>query len=109
MDYVSKETRTDFVGTYTAYIYPDGHTETDPPGRPMTREDVQRQRLRQASTDQARKIMAASQVGTSSDTLSTRREKRLTAIPQTLTQEFHDTMQAMGQLAEKHQVAPSRS
>lgn len=42
---ISTETRTDYVGEYRAYIYADGHVETDPPGRPLSKEDVQRKRV----------------------------------------------------------------
>lgn len=42
---VSEEVRTDYVGEYKAYIYADGHVETDPPGRPLSKEDRQRQRV----------------------------------------------------------------
>ena len=41
----SQETRTDYVGEYRAYIFADGHVETDPPGRPMSKEDMQRKRV----------------------------------------------------------------
>jgi hypothetical protein len=44
-----RETRTDAAGTYVAYTYADGHIETEPPGRPLYPEDIQRQRRRQAA------------------------------------------------------------
>lgn len=55
--YLSKETRTDYAGTYTAYIYADGHVETDPPGRPLFREDVQRQRRKEYALRQATRVL----------------------------------------------------
>jgi len=39
-----KEIRVDYIGPYTAYVYADGHVETEPPQRPMSKEDVQRTR-----------------------------------------------------------------
>jgi hypothetical protein len=37
---IKKITKTDFVGPYTEYVYADGHVETEPVGRPQSREDV---------------------------------------------------------------------
>ena len=37
-------TKTDYIGTYTEYTFDDGHVETDPPNRPIYKEDVQLQR-----------------------------------------------------------------
>lgn len=42
MSLISKTTETDYVGTYTRYVYDNGHVETDPVGRPIFREDAQR-------------------------------------------------------------------
>jgi|GEM_PF-4412942 len=43
MKIVKTEFRTDAAGTYQAFIYDDGHTETDPIGRPKSKEDLQRE------------------------------------------------------------------
>ncbi len=42
MSLISKTIETDYVGTYTRYVYDNGHIETDPVGRPIFREDAQR-------------------------------------------------------------------
>ncbi len=39
---IRTETRNDAVGNYSASIYSDGHVETDPVGRPIYKEDLQR-------------------------------------------------------------------
>jgi hypothetical protein len=39
---IKQEFRTDAAGMYIAYVYDDGHTETDPIGRPLSKEDLQR-------------------------------------------------------------------
>lgn len=39
----SRRTLSDAAGTYIAYTYSDGHVTTDPPNRPVSREDLQRQ------------------------------------------------------------------
>lgn len=53
------ETREDFVGTYTAYIYPDGHVESSPSDRPKTQEDVQRDRRVEATRQRALLMLSA--------------------------------------------------
>jgi hypothetical protein len=40
---VKRETLTDYVGSYIANTFSDGHVETDPANRPLSKEDVQRQ------------------------------------------------------------------
>ena len=42
MSLLSKTIETDYLGTYTRYVYDNGHVETDPAGRPIFREDAQR-------------------------------------------------------------------
>lgn len=49
----------DFLGSYIAYTYADGHTETDPPNRPASREDAQRTRLIAVSRDRSLAIVAS--------------------------------------------------
>jgi hypothetical protein len=53
------ETRTDFLGEYTAYVYSDGHIETSPADRPVYKEDYQRKRAIELSQQNARTAMAA--------------------------------------------------
>jgi hypothetical protein len=40
---VSTTEATDVAGVYTVYTYSDGHTDTNPPNRPYSKEDLQRQ------------------------------------------------------------------
>lgn len=40
---VSRATLSDAAGLYLAYTFSDGHIETDPPNRPVSKEDLQRQ------------------------------------------------------------------
>jgi len=56
------ERRVDIVGPYTAYIFPDGHTETDPPGRPLLREDIQRLRRQQRAKVAATRMVASAAI-----------------------------------------------
>lgn len=66
---VSTETRTDAVGSYTAYVYSDGHIETDPAGRPTYKEDLQRQLASQlAKSNAGQYLQAASTAGVSQPT-----------------------------------------
>lgn len=58
---ISSVQSTDYAGTYTLYTYADGHTETDPVGRPLSREDVQRARL--ASFSQSKPTQSLGALG----------------------------------------------
>jgi hypothetical protein len=86
---------TDFVGSYVAYTYADGHVETDPPGRPTSKEDVQRLRKRQAATDNTKSFLAAEQAkngaGLSVDLV---RDGATAAIGRLLDKEYHETVDA---------------
>lgn len=50
---IKTETRNDYLGAYTAYVYSDNHVETDPPARPRFKEDAQRQLLGQQAVANA--------------------------------------------------------
>jgi len=81
-----KETRQDYVGTYTAYLYADGHIETEPPNRPQSKEDVQRKR-RVAMTKQKAVAMLAAErarLGTSSSTPASVVQQNATVTPGTV-------------------------
>lgn len=84
-----EEIRTDAAGNYTAYVYADGHTETNPPGRPLSKEDLQRQRLQAASKADARTAVAAARTTTGSKTTAaSRRESAAGAGPRQLMPQF---------------------
>jgi hypothetical protein len=95
------ETRTDFVGPYTAYIYDDGHIETDPPGRPMSQEDAQRDRKRQIALTRARRILEIERakygVGVAAPP-EVVRQKAATLAGRLVAEEYHRTMAVFGQL-----------
>jgi len=56
---ISREYLTDYVGSYVIFTYDDGHQETQPPNRPQSREDVQRQiRIAQASSNATQALAA---------------------------------------------------
>lgn len=40
---VTREVLTDAAGSYVRYVFADGHVETSPPGRPTSKEDLQRE------------------------------------------------------------------
>lgn len=50
---------TDIAGSYVAYTFADGHVETDPPGRPLFKEDLQRNRRIEVSKTRSLAILAA--------------------------------------------------
>lgn len=55
---VKREYKTDFVGSYVVFTYDDGHKETQPENRPMSREDVQRQIRQEEAERYATKALA---------------------------------------------------
>jgi hypothetical protein len=104
--YYAKEIRTDAVGEYVAYIYADGHTETEPPGRPLSREDVQRQRLTDFARRQAKRALQASQSAktTGSPKQSIVRENRVTMAPRVLNENFAMTLSTLQVMAQTLQA-----
>lgn len=100
--YVSKEERTDYLGAYTAYTYADGHVETDPPARPVTKEDAQRLRLREASRTRAQRLVEAQRSRTSSYGTAPAdvvRENSLSTNVQGLLGDYETTLKTIGALA----------
>jgi hypothetical protein len=55
---IKTEFRTDVAGTYLAHVFSDGHTETDPPNRPLSKEDLQRQIRDAAALDKSKAMLA---------------------------------------------------
>lgn len=101
--FVSKEERTDYLGSYFAYIYADGHVETDPPGRPVTKEDAQRLRLRDASRSRAQRLVEAqrSRYSAYGDTpADVVRENALSTNVQGMLGAYEETLKTFATLAE---------
>lgn len=82
------EVRTDAKGSYTAYVYADGHTETDPPNRPLSREDLQRQRLADFATTSALEAVEAAKAGRTGGSSSAVRQSRPAATLRALAPSF---------------------
>ena len=99
----STEVRTDVKGTYTAYLYADGHVETDPPGRPVSREDLQRQRLADFATTNALESVEASKAGRTGGSASAVRQSRPAATLRALVPTFMEGL-ASAQLIPKTMV-----
>jgi len=99
-----KETRTDYLGAYTAYIYPDGHVETDPPNRPTSQEDAQRARRRQLAQTLARRMLEIERTkyGLASSTPPPEvvRQKAGTLTGRLVAEEYHRTAAVFGELPE---------
>lgn len=101
---ISKETRTDIAGTYTAYIYADGHVETDPPGRPLSKEDLQRQRKAQVATDRAKRMIAAERAkfGVLGDSIpnQTLRDNATAVSSKIVLEPFHKFLHAVSEISD---------
>ncbi|HSW50415.1 MAG TPA: hypothetical protein VLH09_09585 [Bryobacteraceae bacterium] len=108
-DLVRTENRTDYAGAYTAYIYSDGHVETDPPGRPQSREDTQRLRLQDASRSKALQLAQAQRArhGLAGSTApAVVRENAASIVPRVLLEPFHEALDAMAALAPTARTNP---
>lgn len=88
----STEVRTDAKGEYTAYLYADGHIETDPPNRPLSREDLQRQRLADFATTNALEAVEAAKAGRTGSSSSSVRQSRPAATLRALVPSFMEGM-----------------
>lgn len=107
--YESKETRTDFVGPYTAYIYADGHVETDPPNRPLSREDVQRQRRGQvAAQSKAQRQLEAERSNEGVPSVSVARDLSLATASRSLVEPFHAAIEALTEAADTIATPPDQ-
>lgn len=95
---VRKEIRTDYVGEYVAYIYGDGHTETDPPGRPLYQEDIQRQRAQEVARSKAREAMAAARLR-SQEANDIARENSLSALTAPQFEQLRQSLSLITRLA----------
>lgn len=97
---IATETRTDAKGSYTAYIYADGHTETNPPGRPLSKQDLQRQRFADFATTNALEAVESAQAGRTGGSQAAVRQSRPVASLRALTPSFHEGL-ALVQLVPK--------
>lgn len=103
---MKRETRTDFVGTFVAYIYDDGHVETDPPGRPISREDAQRQRRLELTNLRPGDELAAAKAGRSAPAAVLDQAVAGNALAVTL-RPFYATQAAMATLAATGRADPT--
>ena len=107
--YVSKVTLTDYVGPYTAYTYADGHVETDPPNRPKSREDVQRERRGQvAAQSRAQRQLEAERSTEGLPSTAVARDLSLATASRSLTEPFHAAIEALTDAAETIATPPEQ-
>lgn len=92
---VRAETRRDFLGEYVAYVYADGHVETDPPHRPVYREDVIRRRAAQIAAKQPDAAVAAQRAAKSASNLESRIERARQMVLLDSLAEFRATLTAV--------------
>lgn len=102
--FLREEIRTDYRGAYTAYLYADGHVETDPPGRPISKEDWQRHRLNQATAEKVARMTTAARTAAGARGIpmpsDIKQAERSVPTLRALTQGFHDTLNAASVLAQ---------
>ena len=97
------EIRTDASGSYTAIVFDDGHIETDPPGRPLFKEDLRRKALSDAAlANGASFLRAANAAGD-----STSADRQAAASGRAIAPGFHDTLAALAELATTFTSTPA--
>jgi len=94
------ETRTDFLGEYTAYVYGDGHVETEPSDRPVTKEDYQRRRAADLSQKNAREALASARIARSTSRANLNRDQAASAATAGLFDEMRKTLSAINLMAQ---------
>lgn len=90
--------RTDFLGTYVAYTYTDGHVETDPPDRPVYKEDYQRQRSVELAQQNTSAAIAAARLARTTGKAGLNREQAAASATADLLDNMRQTLQTLGTL-----------
>lgn len=101
MQIVRQETRQDAAGSYIAYVYADGHVETDPAGRPLTKEDLQRQRRTEIAQAQTLQALAADRArfGIVLEPNAVQRDKAVTVSAKVATKDYSTFLHAVSELS----------
>lgn len=100
--------RTDYEGNYKAYVYSDGHVETDPPGRPLFKEDAQRRLLAQKAVADAPaflKIARAAEAQAARPQLQA--DNRHAANTRVMAPAFHDSLAGLSAATDTFASSPT--
>lgn len=115
MAVVKRLVRTDAAGYYIEYTHDDGHIETQPPGRPQTKEDIQRKQRQQLSLTKALKTAQADRTHADfivNDPTSSNSRARAVfnqVVSAEATAEFSRSVDAVGVIAQTASVRPEHS
>lgn len=97
---IRTETRTDFLGEYTAYIYSDGHVETDPNDRPVSKEDYQRRRANSLAAADTATAVTSARIANATGRDHLNRDQAASSATAGLLDEVRKTLKAVGTLIE---------
>jgi hypothetical protein len=100
MSLLRTETRTDYLGDYVAYIYSDGHVESDPVDRPVYKEDYLRKRTIELSKKNSREALAAARLARTSANNNLNREQTAFVATAGILDEFRRTQSVLGLLVD---------
>ena len=104
---VKTETRNDYEGDYKAYLYSDGHIETDPPGRPLFKEDAQRRLLGQrAVADAPRFLKTARASEAQAERPHLQADNRHAANARVMAPAFHDSLAGLSAVTSTFTASP---
>lgn len=105
---VKTETRNDYEGDYKAYVYSDGHVETDPPGRPLFKEDAQRTLLAQhAVADSPRFLKIARAAEAQSERPHLQADNRHASNTRVMAPAFHDSLAGLAAVTATFTASPT--
>jgi hypothetical protein len=94
------ETRTDYLGNYVAYVYSDGHVESDPVDRPVYKEDYLRKRTIELSKKNSREALAAARLARTGGNNNLNREQTAFVATAGILDEFRRTQSVLGLLVD---------
>lgn len=105
---IKTEIRNDYVGDYTAYVFSDGHVETDPVGRPSFKEDAQRQLLgERAVADSPRFLKVARAAEAQGERPALQADNRHASNTRVVAPAFHDSLAGLAAVTSTLTASPA--
>lgn len=100
MTLLRTEKRYDYLGEYVAYVYSDGHVESDPVDRPVYKEDYLRKRTIELSRKNSKEALAAARTARISSNNNLNREQTAFVATAGILDEFRRTQSILGLLVD---------
>lgn len=105
---IKTETRNDYEGEYTAYVFSDGHVETSPPDRPRFKEDAQRRLLAdRAVADSPGFLKLARGAEAQGARPALQADNRHASNTRVMAPAFHDTLAGLAAVTATFETSPA--